>query len=404
MKLLCVFGRHNYGDPARGEGYEYSNFLPALRALGHEVHHFESWDRNAHADFAALNLALLDRVDTLHPDLVFCVLMGYEVWTETLRTLRLGGVRVLNWGTDDSWKYPQFSRHVAPEVDLWATTSHVALERARADGLQNVRLSQWAASGARTAEPLASEDCRYDVSFIGSAYGNRGRWIARLKARGLHVECFGQGWPNGPVDAARIPEIYRCSRISLNFGDSGLQWRGLVPYRSRQIKARVFEVPAAGGCLLTEQAERLNDYYESGVEMETFADEDSLIDRARVLLAEPERRDAMAWAGYRRTIREHLYEGRFGVLLGEPEVRNADAAPGHRLDRDLFMRALADHRTDAGLQFLRKVMVWPLQRIWGERRGARAARRLLFELSWRLCGRATYKASGLPGRLFYRES
>jgi hypothetical protein len=25
-------------------------------------------------------------------------------------------------------------------------------------------------------------------------------------------------------------------------------------------------------------------------------------------------------------------------------------------------------------------------------------------LSWRLCGAATYRAAGLPGRLFYRES
>jgi len=34
----------------------------------------------------------------------------------------------------------------------------------------------------------------------------------------------------------------------------------------------------------------------------------------------------------------------------------------------------------------------------------RAARRLLFEISWRLGGRRTYSAAGLPGRLFYRES
>lgn len=33
MKILCVFGRHAYGDPARGEGYEHANFLPAFAAL-----------------------------------------------------------------------------------------------------------------------------------------------------------------------------------------------------------------------------------------------------------------------------------------------------------------------------------------------------------------------------------
>lgn len=402
MKILCVFGRHNYGDPSRGEGYEYSNFLPALSALGHEVHHFESWDRSAHADFAALNGALLDRIDLLRPDLLFCVLMGYEVWTETLRTLRASGLPVLNWGTDDSWKYGQFSRFVAPEVKLWATTSHAAFDSARNAGLDMFRLSQWAASGERTREPLPAAQCEHDVSFIGSAYGNRGRWIERLRARGLAVECFGQGWPNGPVAAARIPGLYRSSRVSLNFGDSGVQWRGLRPYRSRQIKARVFEVPAAGGCLLTEQAERLGDYFEGGREIETFADEDGLIEQARSLLADPARRDAMAWAGYRRAMADHLYESRFRPLLDE--CAGAVSPVVWPLDRARFRQAQAAHRAGAGARALRTVMAWPLQTLWGEQRGARAARRLLFELSWRLCGAATYRASGLPGRLFYRES
>jgi spore maturation protein CgeB len=402
MRVLCVFGRHNYGDPARGEGYEYSNFLPALRALGHDVHHFESWDRSAHADFAALNTALLDRVDALRPDLLFCVLMGYEVWTETLRALRSTGLPVLNWGTDDSWKYAQFSRFVAPEVDLWATTSRAALAAARRDGLQNVRSSQWAASGSRTREPLPAVECTYDVSFVGSAYGNRGRWVARLRELGLPVECFGQGWPRGPVAAEHIPELYRSSRVSLNFGDSGLQWRGLRPYRSRQIKARVFEVPAAGGCLMTEMADQLDVYYACGSEIETFTDEHDLVARARALLADPARRDAMAWAGYRRTMAEHLYESRFQPLLEEcvGAAREADWP----MDRTKFLQGLARHRTGVGLHALRGLMVRPLQWAWGERRGERAARRLLFELSWRLCGAATYRAAGLPGRLFYRAS
>lgn len=403
MKILCVFGRHNYGDPARGEGYEYCNFIPALRALGHEVHHFESWDRSAHADFTALNTALLDRVDALRPDLVFCVLLGYEVWIETLRTLRAAAVPVLDWGTDDSWKYRQFSRFIAPEIALWASTSHDAFETARRDGLDNVRLSQWAACGDRTCEPLPSAQCTYDLSFVGSSYGNRGRWVQRLRAHGLAVECFGQGWPNGPVDAARIPELYRCSRISLNFGDSGLHWRGLRPYRSRQIKARVFEVPAAGGCLLTEPAERLDEYYACGREIETFTDEDSLVDRARALLADPARRDAMAWAGYRRTMADHLYESRFAPLLEEC-LRRVSGSSARITDRTAFAQAVSDHRTGAGLQAVRAMLVWPMQRIWGNRRGARAARRLLFELSWRVRGAATYRAAGLPGRLFYDES
>jgi spore maturation protein CgeB len=46
----------------------------------------------------------------------------------------------------------------------------------------------------------------------------------------------------------------------------------------------------------------------------------------------------------------------------------------------------------------------PLRLVWGPRRGRRAARRLLFELSWRIAGARTYGAAGWPGRMFYRES
>ncbi len=398
MKILCVFGRHNYGDPRRGDGYEYSNFLPALRALGHEVECFESWNRDAWGGFVELNQSLLEKVAAWQPDVLFCVLMGYEVWLETLRLVRDSGVFVMNWGTDDSWKYVQFSRYVAPAVDLWATTAHEAFDTAQAEGLPQFMLTQWAASGSRTQEPLSTSACRHAVSFVGSAYGNRRQWIERLARQGIAVECFGQGWPNGPVAAERIPEIYRESIVSLNFGDSGLQWRGLRPYSSRQIKARVFEVPAAGGCLLTETADHVDEYYRVGEEIATFDGAADLVIQLRELLDSPQRRDALAWAGYRRTLAEHLYESRFTALLTRAAACPKVCQPLRMGD---FFALAAAHRDNA---LLRDVWSLPFRVVWGSQRGSRAARRAFFELYWRLCGAQTYSARGLPGRLFYRES
>ena len=400
MKILCVFGQHNYGDPARGQGYEYSNFLPALRSLGHEVAVFDSFSRVIHTDFTALNRALLEAVERFRPDMLFCVLLGYEIWLETLSLIRKSGVRLLNWGTDDSWKYDQFSRFVAPSFDLWVTTSDAAWQAAQRDGFDNFILSQWAASAANLAEPLPARDCRYQVSFIGSAYGNRPRWVAELKARGIEVACFGYGWPGGPVTADDIPRIVRESVVSLNFGDSGLHFRGLRPYRSRQIKARVFEAPGAGGCLLTEPAEHLEDYFVPGSEIEVFRDVDELAEKLRHLLTHHEQRDAMAWAGYQRTLAEHTYEARFRKLL-EYLPAEAERAP---VDIAAFDAIAAAHRCGGGARLLRKLISAPCRMIWGTPRGMRAARRILFELSWRLAGRKTYTAAGLPGRLFYRES
>jgi spore maturation protein CgeB len=404
MRIFCVFGRHNYGDPLRGDGYEYANFLPAFRALGHDVSFFDSWDRSDYCDFAELNRAFLRRVDQEQPDVIFCVLLSYELWRETLDLVRANGsVVIINWGTDDSWKYEQFSRFVAPHVDCYATTYPKAVEKAHYNGLDNLVLTQWGASRDTLVEPLPARQCTHPVTFVGSAYGNRSKWIEILRARGIQVECFGHGWPAGPVSATDLLRIYRESVLTLNFGDSGIQFRGLLPYRSRQIKARVFEVPGAGGCLLTEPAQYLEEYFRIGEEIIVFDGPDELAERINYFLANPEQRDAIAYRGFERVSTEHTYDRRFEDLL-EKLAQRAAQRPIRSIDWPTFERVVGQHKIGPWLTLLRSLCVSCAALIWGKRRGARAARRLAFELSWRLRGAWTYSAAGWPGRMFYRES
>ncbi len=400
MRILCVLGKHAYGRTERGEGYEHANFLPALRALGHEVEFFESLDRNIYKDFAELNMRFVERVEAFRPDLIFCVLLGYELWTEALDVVRgSSAAAVLNWGTDDSWKYAQFTRFLAPHVDLYVTTYQSAYAAAQAEHLDNVVLSQWAANGAALAGPIAARDCAYSVSFIGTAYGNRRRWISALAARGIEVACFGHGWRAGPVSNEEMRRIVRESAISLNFGDSGVQWRGVVPYRSRQVKARIFEIPGSGGFLLTESAPELARFYAIGDEIDVFDSADEAAQKIRHYLANPDVRDRMADAAYARTAREHTYAQRFAPLLEEARRRKRHASAAMVLDD-----CIRAHAASPGLRALRLLLTAPAVLLFGSRRGPRAARRLLFELSWRTAGARTYSASGWPGRLFYRES
>jgi len=394
MKILCVFGRYNYGDPARGEGVEYSQFLPALRALGHETFFFESFSRAGHADFADLNRALLRQVEAVKPDLVLTVLMIAEVWLETIALMRRAGCRVINWSTDDSWKYREFSRLIATDFDLYATTCPDAPAWYARDGIANVHLTQWAASSAWLADPKPARECGIPVSFIGSAYGRRPARIAALREAGVAVECFGHGWPAGAIAAERIPEILRDSVISLNFSEAGSG-------SGQQIKARVFEVPAAGGMLLSEAAPHVEDYLTPGEEVALFRSDAELIERAQRLLAAPAERDAIARGGRARVGREHTYEHRLRHLLASVPAVN----PGERLvDWAEFERHAGAHAVGPALRLLRALLVAPCVLLWGKLRGPRAARRALFEASWRLAGRRTYTAAGWPGRLFYRES
>lgn len=407
MRVLFVAGRHAYGDATRGEAYEHANMLPALRALGHEVELFELFDRRAHRDFAHLNEAFVAAVRRFAPDIVLCVLQLYELWTETLDLVRASNHAVLvNWGTDDSWKYWPFARYIAPHLDCYATTSAVALEAARRDGLANVVATQWAASDTLLARPLPASECALPVSFVGAAYGNRRAWIDGLRSAGVRVECFGNGWPNGPVASGELSRIVRDSVISLNFADSGLHLRGVLPYRSRQLKARVFEVPGAGGFLLTEASAELARYYDLEREVATFTSAGELAARIRHFLAHPTERDRIAQAGHERTRREHTYGARLAALVDSAlALRSRPAELLAEPEADRRLRACVEaHLAPGWLSGLRGALVRPLSLVFGERRGARAARRLVYELSWRLAGARTYGARGWPGRLFYAET
>ena len=399
MKILCVLGRHNYGDPNRGAAYEYSNFLPALERLGHEVVVFESFARGPYRSFHELNQKLLSTVEATSPDVVFTVLMQYEVWIETLQLIRCAGTRLINWSTDDSWKYKMFSRYIAREFDLYISTYPSALPWYAQDGIETVFLSQWGANAATLEPPLSLNECDFPVSFVGSAYGNRADIVQRLKAKGINVDCYGHGWPAGPVEANRIAQIVRKSGVTLNFSE-GSQGQGI---HKHQVKARVFEVPGYGGCLLTQTTPYLEQYYALEKEVATFSTEDELFARLRRLLDHPAERDEMARLGHERVISEHTYDGRFAAILQELD-RRVPPRPRKNVDWEQFRMATRRHSTGLLIRTLRNLLCIPCNLAWGPKRGPRAARRIAFELSWRFLGARTYSAAGLPGRMFYKES
>jgi spore maturation protein CgeB len=329
--------------------------------------------------------------------------MHYEIWFETLDLIReWTPVAIINWGTDDSWKFRQFSRFLCRHVDLHVTTDVNALTAAAKLGITNIVGSQWAASSTGLAEPLPSSACSYDVSFVGMAYGNRRAHIDALARKGIEVACFGHGWPRGAVDLNQVRQIYRSSKITLNFADSGLHLSGGLLRHSRQVKARTFEVPGAGGFLLTEENQELGKYFSVGDEMITYVNDNDLAETIQFFLSRPEERDRIARAGFERVKREHLYERRFSPIIDR--ALNLAVKRRNRpwkIHTDMLRHSVERHRRGATLRRVLRRLKGALgdpHRLW------RALRRLTYELSWRARGERTFSAGGLPGRFFYRES
>ncbi len=401
---MCAFGKHNYGDIKRGLSYEYSHFLPAWRNISECVVFFDTLNKVKYKNYSELNRDFLLFIEIEKPDIIFCSFMHYEIWIESIDQIKKRTpALIIHWGTDDSWKFDEFSYYLAQHVHLHVTTSLTAFNKSKDRGLKNVMLSKWAADKKGLQRPIPAIECSHMLSFVGTVYGNRKKWIDKLKLRGIRVDCFGFGWPNGVIDSNDIPKIMRNSVISLNFGDSGLLWRGIKFIRSRQIKARIFEVPAAGGFLLTEYSVDLDKYFDIGKEIVIFNGVDDLIKKINYYSINSFERNKIANAGYERVKNEHTYEDRFTNILDEAvkfKINNIDIPKIWNFDWIEFNESFKNHEISQIQILLRNVLILLFGLIFGKKRAKKGARRFIYEISWRLKGEVTFTAKGWPGRLF----
>jgi spore maturation protein CgeB len=283
---------------------------------------------------------LLETVGRVQPDVCFFVIFTDEIARETIdRISRNGSVRTVNWFTDDQWRYESYSRHWAPAFHFAATTDMTAVGKYRRDGIQTVLHIQWGFNPFRYRAQAIP--CDGKVSFVGQVHSHRGELVRRLASAGVPVECWGRGWPHGRLPFEDMVKLFGSSAINLNFSESsitfGVRSLGKVFLNRRadgtfhvhgvsrmrdnaatllgkhrlQIKGRVFEIPGAGGFLLTEMADDLDRYFAPDREIVVFRTPAELVDKARYYLRHTEERERIRRAGYARAVREHSYVQRF---------------------------------------------------------------------------------------------
>lgn len=105
-------------------------------------------------------------------------------------------------------------------------------------------------------------------------------------------------------------ELFARSKISLNFSKN----MTLTPPR-RQIKARLFEVPAGRALLCTEETPSLEEYYKLDEEVVTFKNSLELYEKCKYLLKNENVRRRMAENGFNRFKKEHESKQRLPKIL-----------------------------------------------------------------------------------------
>lgn len=337
MKVIYAgIQRENY-DPRRRDSFEYVNFYLTLQEMpGVEVveHPF---DRILEIGKKRWNEELLDLVQREKPDILFAFMYTDELDPATLLRIKNEfGVKTFAWFADDYWRFWNYSKHWPPYFSYVVTTYSKAMDWYKKAGYENVILSQWACN-TTTYKPIDIKK-DIDVSFIGQHKSGRGKIIEALKNAGINVQCFGFGWPGGKVSQEEMLKVFSRSKICLNLTDRKSLWdpsvigriickksinrvvpdfhiidnlRAYLHFPILHTHARPFELAGCGAFAISGWSEDIDKYYEENKEMVFYQNTSELALKIKYFLSHDTEREAIARAGYERTIKDHTYEKRF---------------------------------------------------------------------------------------------
>lgn len=339
MRILSVVSRGYYGQRNTVEPM-YIAFTEPLRALGHEVDHFDHFLLNKRSGPAAVAEQFLARVREGGYDAIL-----YQTACQDARdigeSVREAGryAPTIAWNSDDDFNWEGQTSLMAPFFTFMFTTYRHIYEQNRAR-YGNLRLSQW---GCFDGFGDFDRPKDFDFTFAGQIYGDRVRSSRYLvKHAGLKVYGFMSGmvrtpgflyWPGirkvtfrfpsiygAPLHYDQINEIWNRSRISYTPMEASADANIL------QIKSRTFEQGLSGTLMVCRPSPGLDEYYEPGKEFVPFETLDDCVEKVRYYLKHESERARIAAAYRDRTRAEHMWTHRFqrmfdDIGLAQPAVR-----------------------------------------------------------------------------------
>lgn len=289
-------------------------------------------------------------------DLCLSYLFPRQIERAAIRRIRETGVPCVNFFCDNLREYRavpdafrDFDLHFGPEPQAASMYGAAGLKFAFAP------YPVWLPPGQRTAQHAE----RHGVTFIGSRDVQRAHLLARALGLGLPVEIRGAGWTGepaaaragaGPAHGAR-ERLRRQAQLVHEQGPLALLWKltyllrdspgadvfarhvqpapdaaayvsilqqstvalgvNRVPSYRRPfwspltaIRLRDLEAPAMGACYLTEYSAGLEHWFELGRDIEVYRDAQEMVDKARALGADAQRRGSMRQRAQKRVFGE----------------------------------------------------------------------------------------------------
>jgi spore maturation protein CgeB len=349
MKILYAGVQFENYNRNRRHSFEYENFFKMFQGMPGVTIIEHPFDRIIEIGKQRYNGELLEIVVREKPDLFFTFMYTDELDPATLTKIKNEtSTKSVAWFADDYWRFFNYSKHWPPYFSYVVTTYSKAVDWYRGAGFSNVLLSQWACDTRRYKPVEVSKDI--DVSFVGQKKSGRAKVVEALRAAGINVDCFGFGWSanakssGGKISQEDMLKIFSRSKICLNLTDRKSIWDPPVLARIFLKKsidhvipdvhlidnfkawqhfsiphthARPFELAGCGSFVISGWSEDIGNYYAPDKEMVFYRNTGGLIEKIKYFLNHDAEREAIARAGFLRTINEHTYEARFKKIFSE---------------------------------------------------------------------------------------
>jgi spore maturation protein CgeB len=244
-----------------------------------------------------VNDEVIEIVKREHPQYALWVTAYYEFQESTFQAIRKEGTKVIALMGDDEIRFDNYSKYWGSFIDYFATNDVSAVQKYK-DIKAKPILAIPIMGGLAVPRDWSKIEEKYDVTFVGGKTIEREEYIKEIKKENIQVNLFGKGWGNDWetfISFEEMIEVFKTSKINLNFLKNA---RGRV--NEGQLKGRIFEVTLAGGFLLTEHVEHIEDYFEIGKEIVCFDTPGEMVEKIKYYLSHDQERRAIARAGWER--------------------------------------------------------------------------------------------------------
>lgn len=272
-------------------------------------------------------------------DLFFSYFFDACVLPQTIDEIKSLGITTINWYCNGSYQLNLVSQ-ISPHYDYCLVPEKFRLEDYEELGATPIYCQEAANPNIYKSYNLPQ---KFDVTFVGQAYGDRPEYIKYLLDNGIDVRVWGINWrlykkPSGLRSKIKslfsprptiLPKqiigdilsdqdmikLYSQSKINLGFSTCGETHK--QKNRITQIRLRDFEVPMSGGFYMTEYMQELEKFFEIDKEIVCYHNKKDLVDKIKYYLKNDSKREKIRLAGQARCLKDHTWHKRFTMVFNK---------------------------------------------------------------------------------------